>query len=97
MSLEAYVDELAIRLNAGWIPAPGLMENVMGKLHTLRRAIERDPEKWGNSTRSCGAWFNRRSGQWEPLRYYREQYGNFVAHVLRCVQYERMGKNDSTW
>lgn len=67
----------------------------MGKLHTLRRAIERDPKKffdtydWGVSVE--GANFSE--GQWEPMVCDRERsrlfpYRKFVKSVLKRLGYD---------
>ena len=58
----------------------------MGKLHTLRRAILREPEKW----KGCGARFDEKDGQWKPVSYrdwfvreYKHlSYKTFVKRVL---------------
>lgn len=64
----------------------------MGKLHSLRRAIQRNPELWkswkgdGHYWRSppvCGA--HKRKGQWEP-RSWSNSYRYFVASVLRELE-----------
>ncbi len=39
----------------------------MGKLHTLKRAVRRDPAKW---RRGYYAYFSKATGQWEPGTYY---------------------------
>lgn len=69
----------------------------MGKLHTLRRAVERDPDKFmtdygraGIGIVVQGAIF--RDGQWEPVVCDRERsrlfpYRKFVASVLRRLGY----------
>jgi len=73
---------------------------MMGKLHTLRRAIERDPEKWfrtvktlrgGNRYFVVGASFVRR--EWKPSRGYyfgsiRPPRRDFVRHTLRGLGYK---------
>lgn len=70
----------------------------MGKLHTLRRAIEREPEKWFNleSTGRCWAygasrriWSN--NNRWEPTApwgYHGKAYRSFVKQVLKELGYE---------
>lgn len=70
----------------------------MGKLHSLRRAIERHPEKFMSDYRPAltlviaqGAIF--RDGQWEPTVCDRERsrlfpYGKFVMSVLRRLGYD---------
>jgi hypothetical protein len=53
----------------------------MGKLHTLRRAIEREPHKWGG--RSVTGASRDRRGEWAPCRRYGyRKYRSFVRHVL---------------
>lgn len=69
----------------------------MGKLHTLRRAIEREPEKWFTK-----AWANddlimpyaahRWRDKWEPYRGWygsgSKAYRRFVAKVLKNLGYK---------
>ena len=55
----------------------------MGKLHTLRRAIERDPEKWKDA-RGADRW--KKHGRWLPMRWYRKAYGAFIRSVLRDIE-----------
>ena len=68
----------------------------MGKLHTLRRAILRDPQRWLDA---CGgldgweSWYShckavRRNGEWVPCGSYMcsiRSYKAFVYHVLQGV------------
>lgn len=70
----------------------------MGKLHTLRRAVERHPERFISDYRSVGmgvipqgAIF--RGGQWEPIVCDRERsrlfpYRKFVRSVLRQMGFD---------
>lgn len=56
----------------------------MGKLHTLRRAIERDPTKWRTATgavRYKGVW----DKGWQPTASYAYPggYAKFIKKVLR--------------
>lgn len=65
----------------------------MGKLHKLRRAIEREPDKWKNA-RAAKHWRGNpalrhrpsRSASWEPQGYYYggvHSYRAFIKHVLK--------------
>ena len=60
----------------------------MGKLHSLRRAIEREPKAWkGFAGRPTGAWFDRREQRWKP-QYWpwsSSSYVAFVRHVLAGI------------
>ena len=70
----------------------------MGKLHTLKRAVERHPEKFMVDYRLAhmgiiaeGAIF--RDGQWEPIVCDRERsrlfpYRKFVRSVLKQMGYD---------
>jgi len=60
----------------------------MGKLHTLRRAILRDPDKWKCDT---GAVFLRAAG-WTPVKYYKA-YKKFIRKTLE--NYGDVGPADS--
>lgn len=61
----------------------------MGKLHTLRRAIERNPEDWFSkihsiTVRSAERW----DGKWIPNEYYSHlSYQGFVRKVLQDLGY----------
>lgn len=69
----------------------------MGKLHTLRRAIEREPEKWFRQDydgrcfargASRSKWFG--SKQWEPTESWQvgyRSYRSFVRHILNELGY----------
>lgn len=66
----------------------------MGKLHTLRRAIERNPEDWFYERRygyprteniARAARFYR--GQWIPVLGWGSSYKSFVKHVLEELGY----------
>jgi len=75
----------------------------MGKLHTIRRAIERDPEKWytideKGTLRVKAAKFYRQTGQWEPYQfswYDGASYMEFVAHVVQGILNERERRKNS--
>jgi hypothetical protein len=55
----------------------------MGKLHTLRRAIQREPRRWWSA---WSAWYNPQSGQWEPkLWWHKRSYRSFIQAVLRAL------------
>jgi len=63
----------------------------MGKLHTLRRAIERDPAKWRNEPHGA---VRERNGEWSPkgksgrlFWWYvpTPSYKKFIEHVLRNI------------
>lgn len=59
----------------------------MGKLHTLRRAIHRDPQeyiaKFGRENYARGAEFRTKTGQWGPHPFFFvAPYRGFVCHVL---------------
>jgi hypothetical protein len=58
----------------------------MGKLHTLHRAIEREPGKWHYYNSVCAAW-RTHDGKWEPVSWLSgsRSYRNFVRHVLRSL------------
>lgn len=68
----------------------------MGKLHTLKRAIKRDPQKWvGNWGVGTGANFV--DGQWNPYssspyslswRRFGHPYQAFVRHTLKELGYD---------
>ena len=68
----------------------------MGKLHTLRREIERNPDQWycDNSgwTYFHGAWFDSSQGRWKPSNWGRS-YRRFIRKVL--IDMERVGPTDS--
>lgn len=62
----------------------------MGKLHTLRRAIERDPHQWMyrirvSAYRAMGASFSSKD-HWIPL--YVPDYRSFVKHILGKLGYD---------
>ena len=65
----------------------------MGNLHTLRRAIERDPESfvlhvtWNDTYRARSARFYE--GQWHARHSYfgKSSYRNFVQSVLNTLGY----------
>lgn len=64
----------------------------MGKLHTLRRAIERNPEswfyhvRWNNTVKAIGAEFYR--GVWKPIYGWdKAPYRSFVRYVLHDLGY----------
>jgi hypothetical protein len=69
----------------------------MGKLHTLRRAIERNPDDWhipqwkpwAKVTYSypMGASFSKWHKKWRPFRCY-SSYRRFVAKVLVELGYD---------
>lgn len=65
----------------------------MGKLHTLRRAIERDPDhfmdKNGPSLRASSAFrYFRRKGDWRGRPYWASSsYRPYVRKVLRSLGY----------
>jgi len=65
------------------------MMSCMGKLHTLRRAIERNPELWSQ-------WFARGAygvnGHWKPS--WSNHYKGFVTHVKRTTA--RIGLDESS-
>ena len=52
----------------------------MGKLHTLRRAILRDPKKW----RGARGASRTRKGEWYPSASYftGTSYRSFIKHVV---------------
>ena len=54
----------------------------MGKLHTLRRAIKRNPERWEATPwgKAHSAYFW--NGEWCPSWGMRGPYQAFVQHVL---------------
>ncbi len=60
----------------------------MGKLHSLRRVIERDPQRWIHYQRARPAYINI-FGQWQPVEIWssRHSYRNFVRSVLRRLGY----------
>ncbi len=63
----------------------------MGKLHTLRRAILRDPESWVSpGGRATGAFCRGErgtplAGKWSPAPLWIDSYQGFVARVLRGI------------
>lgn len=64
----------------------------MGKLHTLKREIKRNPDRWVSQWRDkgTGAYFDKRAGRWEPLNFWwtdKRSYQGFVDHVLRGLGY----------
>lgn len=66
----------------------------MGKLYKIRRAIEREPEKWYASTlygtrRACRATRGQNGG-WIPGEWWfaEKSYCAFVRHVLRELGYD---------
>ena len=75
----------------------------MGKLYKLRKAIEKDPEKWISSFggHAMGARFFEHSGYWHkkagwqpayPLYDNPKSYRDFVASVLEELGYEKEKK-----
>jgi len=65
----------------------------MGHVHTLTRAILRDPERWMYRTHTGliyahGAYRSRLTGAWEPRGWYHAQpYHPVVRHVLSRLGY----------
>ena len=70
--------------------------SIVGKLHTLKRAIERDPQKWivprsnhsnkmGKPNSVHGARFIQKSGVWEPIT--RGIYVGYGANPRSYMQY----------
>ena len=63
----------------------------MGKLHTLHRAIEREPANWYNVYgRAYGAHWSERYGEWRPndtACLDPNAYRLFVRAVLRKLGY----------
>lgn len=58
-------------------------DKLMGKLHTLRRAIEHNPEKWERADSA----YRANTGQWVPSRWNGVSYKSFIKKVLReCSQ-----------
>jgi hypothetical protein len=63
----------------------------MGKLHTLRRAILREPEKWRKMP--LGAWdHGTKYGGWKPC--WAGSYRAFVKSVLKDID-DRVGNADN--
>ena len=61
----------------------------MGKLHTLKRAIKKNPQQWGNSYSVFSAYFNKKEKIWMPFSSYRHfngSYVNFVKYVLKNMR-----------
>lgn len=58
----------------------------MGKLHTLKRAILREPEKWIRSWYYPGAYFDKKTGIWHPSYHY-YSYRKFVIYTLKTNGY----------
>ncbi len=60
----------------------------MGKLHTLRRAIERDPDEFRSmfSKDAYGAIWSRWSGKWVQADYCDRSYRSFVRRVLQEIE-----------
>ena len=71
----------------------------MGKLHTLRRAIHRDPESFlaVRYVEQAGvgkylpapspAWYDEKARQWHAARgQWNKSYRAFVGHVLKSVR-----------
>lgn len=75
----------------------------MGKLHTLRRAIEREPDKWFHISRFFGKTELRPhnakfyGGQWIPNRNWMSPfaYRRFVKKVLLELGYGEDGSSPS--
>lgn len=73
----------------------------MGKLHTLRRAIQREPEKWyyysmfGHYVVMCARFRNR---QWEPTgaSFYGNSYKKFVRKTLVGLGHPKCRKCERT-
>jgi hypothetical protein len=61
----------------------------MGKLHTLRRAIRREPDKWLKSY-SGASYF---AGAWRPS-WYARSYRKFIQKVLREIRESPVGQSD---
>lgn len=56
---------------------------IMGKLHTLKRAIMREPEKW---RKARGAYFT--DNKWYPndwAYWGRKAYGGYIKKILNAV------------
>lgn len=74
----------------------------MGKLHTLKRAIEREPEKWFFTGKSFALSVKKKKpidfmwkrsvgatfydGEWHPKPYWRK-YNGFATKVLKDIGY----------
>jgi len=77
----------------------------MGKLHSLRKTIEKDPEKWirkpawaGGTERAMAAQFQ--AGEWTPCTWwYRgNSYVAFVRHCLKELGYLKSpGRQRRCW
>ena len=64
----------------------------MGKLHTLRRAILREPGRWRTAGGfTFGAMFY--DGMWHPV--WTRSYLNFVRSILRGVGTSNVGQSGS--
>lgn len=77
-----------------WVPTVYTKEK-MGKLHSLRRAIEREPEKYMVRYPSVlyvvkAARFHSATGQWQPYSSFwgGAAYRSFVLHVLESLGYQ---------
>jgi hypothetical protein len=68
----------------------------MGKLHTLRRAIERNPEQWrGRFGPARRAYYCKRDKRWEPRGYWGPRsYRSFIEHVLAGVGNADVGRGE---
>lgn len=58
----------------------------MGKLHKLRRAIKRDPDRWHSYSKARGAY--QAPCGWRPSYWFDKPYRAFVRHVLRSLGYD---------
>ena len=53
----------------------------MGKLHSLRRAIQRDPDKWRNAR--AAARYGR--GDWFPITRWSYGDGAYRKFIAKCL------------
>jgi len=65
----------------------------MGKLHTLRRAIERNPKEWMHENycrKVVMSAKKTKTGQWVPFLGWcsKKSYRSFVKHVLKELGYD---------
>ncbi len=65
----------------------------MGKLHSLKKAILLDPEKWKQADGAYRwKWKDRPVDEWCPSRNLSKSYGGFIKYVLKNI---RVGKADN--
>ena len=60
----------------------------MGKLYKLRKAMLKDPKKWGVGW-SDSAYLKLSTGEWTPTWSSHKSYGGFIKSVKHSIEFER--------